>query len=140
MADKELVDMLNNARQERLFVLERQLELLLNHQFAAEIAQRKVNFTAADSHGEIVPGLGLDHQPDAGTPAAPRLLDFRLLNQMRFEHFTHDFCNAGRRQLRKTGEVDARHRAKLINQAIYCSCIGLLYLIDMAWLTVRYHH
>ncbi len=38
MADKELVDMLNNTRQERLFMLERQLELLLNHQLAAEIA------------------------------------------------------------------------------------------------------
>ncbi len=69
--------------------------------------------------------------PTAGRPRLPAP-DFRLLNQMRFEHFTHDFCNAGRRQLRKTGEVDARHRAKLINQAIYCSCIGLLYLIDMA--------
>jgi hypothetical protein len=59
---------------------------------------------------------------------------------MRFQHFADDFGNAGRRQLRKTREVDARHRAKLINQAIYCARIGLLYLIDMAWLTVRYHH
>lgn len=41
-------------------------------------------------------------------------------------------------QLRKSGKVDTRHRAKLINQAIYRAGIGLLYLIDMAWLTVRH--
>jgi hypothetical protein len=42
--------------------------------------------------------------------------------------------------LRKAREVDARYRAKLINQAINRARIGLLNLIDMAWLTIRYHH
>lgn len=43
-------------------------------------------------------------------------------------------------QLRKSGKVDTRYRAELINQAIHGARIGLLYLIDMAWLTIRYHH
>ncbi|STU78977.1 Uncharacterised protein [Klebsiella pneumoniae subsp. ozaenae] len=38
------------------------------------------------------------------------------------------------------GKVDTRYRAELINQAIHGALIGLLYLIDMAWLTIRYHH
>ena len=58
---------------------------------------------------------------------------------MRFQHFADDFSDTGRRELREAREVDARHRAKLINQAINCARVGLLYLIDMAWLTVRYH-
>jgi hypothetical protein len=89
---------------------------------------------------QIVPGLGFHHQPHRRTPAAAGLLDFRLLNQMRFQHFADNFGDAGGRQLRKSGEVDTRYRAKLINQAIHRARIGLLNLIDMAWLTIRYHH
>ena len=51
---------------------------------------------------------------------------------MRFQHFADDFGDAGRRQLRKSGKVDTRYRAELINQAIHGARIGLLYLIDMA--------
>jgi hypothetical protein len=97
-----------------------------------------VDLAAADAHREIVPGFGFHHQPTADAPAA-WLLDFRLLNQMRFQHFADDFGDAGRGQLRKAREVDARYRAKLINQAINRARVGLLNLIDMAWLTVRYH-
>jgi hypothetical protein len=43
------------------------------------------------------------------------------------------------RQLRQAREIDARHRAKLINQAINRACIGLLNLINMPWLTISNH-
>ena len=99
-----------------------------------------MDLTAADAHRQIVPCLGLHHQPHRRAAAAAGLLDLGLLNQMRFQHFADDFGDAGRRQLRKSGKVDTRYRAELINQAIHGARIGLLYLIDIAWFTIRYHH
>ena len=82
----------------------------------------------------------LPKQPHRRPPAAAGLLNFGLLHQVRFQHFADNFGDAGGRQLRKSGEVDTRYRAELINQAIDGARIGLLDLIDMAWLTIRYHH
>ncbi len=99
-----------------------------------------MDLAAADAHRQIVPGFGFHHQSYRRTATATGLLDLRLLHQMRFQHFADDFGDTGGRQLRKSGEVDTRNRAELINQAIYSARIGLLNLIDMAWLTIRYHH
>ena len=131
--------MRQHAVQERRFILQRQLKLLFNHQFAAQVAQRKMNITAADAHRKVVPGFGFHHQPHRRTATTPRLLDFRFLHQMGFQQLTNNFGNTGGGQLRKSGKVNTRHRAKLINETINRPCVGLLDLINMAWLTVRYH-
>ncbi|STS90500.1 Uncharacterised protein [Klebsiella variicola] len=99
-----------------------------------------MDFAAADAHRKIVPGLGFYHQPHRRAATAAGLLDLRLLHQMRFQHLADNLGDAGGSQLRKSGEVDTRYRAELINQAIHGARIGLLNLIDMAWLTIRYHH
>jgi hypothetical protein len=59
---------------------------------------------------------------------------------MRFQHFANNLGDTGRGQLRKSGEINARNRAELINQAVYRSCVRLFYLINVPWLTIGYHH
>ena len=87
-----------------------------------------------------MPGFGFHHQPNGRTATTARLLNFCFLYQVSFEHLTHNLGDTGGCQLRKTRKIDARDRPKLINQAIYCTCIGLLNLINMPWLTISNHH
>lgn len=44
MANKKLVDMFDDPRQQRLRMLQRQFQLFFHHQLAAQIAQRQVDF------------------------------------------------------------------------------------------------
>ena len=138
--NKEPIDKRGDSHLKRQLGFQLQRQLLFHHQLAAEIAQCKVDFTPADAQREVVPGFGFHHQPHRRTAAAARLLNFRLLHQMRFEHFSYDLGDTGRCQLRKAGKIDARDRPKLINQAIYRTRIGLLNLIDMPRLTISNHH
>ena len=139
MANKELVNMGHDAVQEWGLIFQRQFKLLFHHQLTAEVTQRQMDNAPADAHGQIVPGFRFDHKPYGWTTTATRFLNLRFLNEVGFQQFTNNFSDTGRSQLRKSGKVDTRNRAELINKAIYRPCIGLLDLIDMPWLTVRYH-
>ncbi|MNL34751.1 hypothetical protein D3C87_1567390 [compost metagenome] len=86
-----------------------------------------------------MPGFCLHHQAYRRTATAAGFLNFRLLNQMGFQHFTYNFGNTGWRQLSQTRKIDTRDRAKLINQAIHRARVGLLNLINMSWLTISNH-
>ncbi len=100
VADKELVDFGQDAFQQRFRVFGRQRQLLLNHQFAAEIAQRQRDAAAADAGGQVVPGLGVQHQPHRRAAPAADFLVLGFLDQMGFQQFAHDLGDAGGRQLR----------------------------------------
>jgi hypothetical protein len=139
MANKELINMRENSVQEGLIDIERQLQTVFNHQLAAQIAQSEENFTAADSQRQVVPRLSFHHQPHRRAATAARLLNFGLLNQVCFQHFTNNFGNTGRCQLCQARKIDTRNRTKLINQAINRASVGLLNLINMPWLTISNH-
>ncbi|SSW86909.1 Uncharacterised protein [Klebsiella pneumoniae] len=131
--------MRNNRVEERFLSVERQIKTVFHHQLAAEIAQRKEDLPPADPQRQVVPGFRLHHQPDCRTATAARLLNFRLLNQVRFQHLADNLGNTGGCQLCQARKIDTRNRTKLINQAIHRASVGLLNLINMPWLTISDH-
>ena len=129
MTNKKLIDQRDNTRQQRRFIVERQFKTVFHDQLAAEIAQGEKDFSTTDAKGQIVPGFGFHHQPHCRASATPRFFNFQFLDQMRFQHFTHNLRDTGGCQLRKTRKINTRYRSRLINQPINGARIGLLYLI-----------
>ena len=98
-----------------------------------------MNITATNTDGKIMPGFGFNLQADSGSTSAADFLNFRLLNQVRFQHLADNLGNTGGCQLCQARKIDTRNRTKLINQAINGARVGLLDLIDMPWLTISNH-